>query len=495
MAEKVYDAVIVGSGATGGWAAKELCEAGMEVALLEAGPKLDPATDFSDHVRSFELPFRGRGNTKERVKARPIGSKCYACEESNEHFFVDENENPWTTPPDKPFWWIRGRQVGGRTLMWGRQSYRLSDYDFKAATHDGYGDDWPIAYEDLAPYYDKVESYIGISGNAEGLEQLPDGQFLPPMPFRCGEWILKKAVDAMGRRMTIGRVAVLTRNHRGRAACHYCGPCYRGCLTGSYFSSPVSTLPAAEETGRLTLVTNAVVRHVTTDDEGLADGIYYFDRLTRQSREIKAKVVVLCASTLESTRIMFNSASDRFPNGLANSSDVLGHYLMDHFMYPGARGFLPKRRNAPAELAVRPNGIYIPRFRNLKTRESKFIRGYGYQGGEGVTVYEHAYSTKGFGQDFKHSVRDANLSTLSLTGFGETLARHENLCRLDENVRDAWDIPVLHVDCSYGDNEAAMAKDMTEQGNAMLEAAGAEITSLTSDYPPPGFAIPSSRAA
>lgn len=491
MANENYDVIVVGSGATGGWAAKELCEAGLEVCMLEAGRNLDPAVDFGEHDQPREMPFKGQGDVPAREKRRPIASKCYACTETNEEFFANEEENPWTTPPKKPFWWIRGNQVGGRTLMWGRQSYRLSDYDFKAASHDGYGDDWPISLADLEPYYEKVERFVGISGQREGLAQLPDSYFLPPMALRCGEKILKTAVDKMGRRLTIGRVANLTRNHQGRAACHYCGPCYRGCSTGSYFSSPMSTLPAADATGKFTLVTNAVVRHVTTNDAGKADGVFYFDRDTRNSREIKAKIVVLCASTMESTRIMMNSANDQNPNGLANSSDVLGHYLMDHFMYPGAAAVMPMRKGAKRENAIRPTGIYIPRFRNIDSKDKRFLRGFGYQGGENVTVHEHAYATKGFGKEFKEEVAnpDNTESTVRLTGFGEMLAKHENRIFLDDKVRDAWEIPVLRVDCSQGDNEAAMAKDMTESALEMLEAAGGEIASTTTEYPPPGFAI------
>lgn len=489
MPDNVYDAVIVGSGATGGWAAKELCEAGMNVALLEAGRKLDPEKDYSEHVRPWEMKYRNRTVPPDMKERRPVGNRCYACEETNAHFFVDEIDNPWTTPSGKPFWWVRGRHVGGRTIMWGRQSYRLSDYDFKAASHDGYGEDWPIAHADLAPYYDKVERWIGVSGQNEGFDQLPDGQFLPPMAYSCGELRMKAAVNKMGRGFTIGRCAVLTRPHRGRAACHYCGPCHRGCTTDSYFNSPNSTLPAAERTGRLTLVTNAVVRHVTTNDKGLADGVYYFDRELKQPREIKGKIVVLCASTLESTRILFNSKNDRHPNGLANSSGVLGHYLMDHMYAIGAFGVMPDLDRKP-ELANRPNGIYIPRFRNLHgDKRSDFIRGYGYQGGENVTVYEHAYGTKGYGASFKQAVRDGNESRVSLYGFGEMLPRKENRCYLDPEVKDAWDIPVLKIDCQHGDNERAMAKDIVDQAVVMLEAAGAEDISTSTVPAPPGFAI------
>jgi choline dehydrogenase-like flavoprotein len=489
MATKTYDAVVVGSGANGGWAAKELCEAGMEVVMLEAGRKLSPATDFSEHVLPYELPMRGRQDPRnEALKRRPIGRRCYACEETNATFFADEVDEPYTTEPDKPFWWIRGNAVGGRTIMWGRQSYRMTDLDFKAASRDGYGDDWPITYADLAPYYDEVERFIGVSGSNDGLEVLPDGQFLPPMKYTCGELVFKEAVERMGRPVTMGRAAVNTVRHNGRNACHYCGPCHRGCVTASYFSSPVSTLPAAERTGRFTLITHAQVREVTMQG-GRATGVAYVDTATGQDMEIRAKVVVLCASTLGSTRILLASKSGGTPDGLANSSGLLGRYLTDHHFVSGARGAMPQRRGAKPERAYRPNGLYIPRFRNVKSKDADFLRGYGYQGGEYVTVYEHAYSQPGFGADWKESLRGQNLSSFTLTGFGETLPRYENRCTLDPEVKDKWGIPVLRFDCTFGDNETAMAKDMAAQAAAMLEAAGCEQVEPYRTTPPPGFCI------
>lgn len=490
MANKIYDAVIVGSGATGGWAAKELCEAGLEVCMLEAGRQLNPATDFTEHKLPFDFKHRNRGNIAKFRKSHPIQHRTYSFEEGTAHMYVDERENPWTTPKKRPFWWIRGRHVGGRTIMWGRQSYRLSDYDFKAASHDGYGDDWPIEYADLKPYYDKVDEFIGVSGANEGLEQLPDGKFLPPMAYTCAEHDFKRVADKMGRRVIMGRCAVLTKDHGGRPACHYCGPCHRGCRTRSYFSSPSSTLPAAAATGRFTLVTNAVVRHVVTNGEGKAEGVFYYDRETKKSDEVRGKVVILCASTLESTRIMFNSGGERFEGGLGNSSGVLGHYLMDH-VYGVALWARYKGRPSGMKMdgGVRPNGIYIPRFQNLKEKHGKFIRGYGFQGGESVQIAEHAATIPGFGKQYKQAVRDHEETPFMLGGFGEMLPRFENHCRLDDDKRDAWDIPVLHIDCKQGDNEAAMAEDIMETGREMLEAAGAEITHTNSYRPPPGFAI------
>ena len=369
-----YDVVIVGSGATGGWAAKQLTEAGLQVAVLEAGRKLDPEVDFTEHKRPFDLPFRGRRlGTRERQARQPVQSLCYQCDEYTNHLFVDDTENPYTTPADRPFHWIRGRHVGGRSIMWARQTYRLSDYDFKAASRDGFGADWPLDYETIAPYYEYVERFIGVSGQAEGLPQLPDGAFLPPMNLTCGEELLKKAIrDKFGRTLTIGRCAILTQDLNGRPKCHYCGPCSRGCVTGSYYSSPSSSLPAAEATGRLTLIPNAVVSHIEVDGAGKCRSVYYVDRITRQHRELFGCVVVLCASTLESTRIMLNSTSDRHPNGLANSSGVLGHYLMDHVTGGGASGVLPVLKGIPDTRGNRPNGIYIPRFRNIRGSQPEF---------------------------------------------------------------------------------------------------------------------------
>ena len=491
MQRETHDVVIVGSGATGGWAAKELTEAGLRVAVLEAGRRLDPSKDYSEHKRPYDMPFRGRRYSSQEHQAhQPIQKQCYQCDEYTDHLFVDDTEHPYTMPSDRPFAWIRGRHVGGKSIMWARQSYRLSDYDFKATSRDGFGDDWPIDYAEIAPYYDRVEQFIGISGQAEGLAQLPDGKFLPPMALTCGEEILKKAIrDRFGRTMTIGRAAVLTRALHGRPACHYCGPCSRGCSTGSYYSSPHSSLPAAAATGRLTLVPDAVVSHLVVGDDGRCSGVYYIDRVTRSHREIFGNVVVLCASTLESTRIMLNSRSSRHPEGLANASGVLGHYLMDHVMGGGARGVLPVLRGVPDTRGNRPNGIYIPRFRNLDTRHSAFLRGYGFQGGASLSKWGHANAIPGFGAEFKRRVKDDRPWTISLGGFGECLPRVENHCRLDAERVDGWGIPILHIDAAFGDNERTMVSDMADTAMEMLEAAGAEDVARREDMSPPGLAI------
>ena len=489
--DQQYDVVIVGSGATGGWAAKQLTEAGLTVAVLEAGRRLDPEVDYTEHKRPFDMPFRGRRlGTAARQARQPVQSLCYQCDEYTNHLFVDDTEHPYTTPADRPFHWIRGRHVGGRSIMWARQTYRLSDYDLKAASHDGFGVDWPLDYATLAPYYDLVERDIGVSGQAEGLPQLPDGQFLPPMALTCGEEILKKAIrDDLGRTLTIGRCAILTEDLHGRPKCHYCGPCSRGCRTGSYYSSVSSSLPAAAATGRLTLIPNAVASHIEVDDAGKCRSVYYVDRITRRQREVFGKAVVLCAATLESTRIMLNSTSDRYPTGIANSSGALGHYLMDHVTGGGASGVLPVLRGVSDTRGNRPNGIYIPRFRNLEDRHPDFLRGYGYQGGARLVKWGHAMDIAGFGGAFKQEVRETRPWQISLGGFGEHLPRYENFCELDKNRVDAWGIPILHISAAYGENEQTMVDDMADAAEEMLRAAGAEDIVVRRAISIPGLAI------
>jgi choline dehydrogenase-like flavoprotein len=480
---EMFDAIVVGSGATGGWAAKQLTEAGMKVAVLEAGPKITPR-DFTEHVEPYQLKYRG--NDPHILKRRPVQGLVYACRESNQHWFVDDIENPYTTPKEKPFHWIRQRVLGGRSLSWGRQSYRTGDIDFKAASRDGYGDDWPISYADLKPYYERVERYVGISGQEENLPQLPDSIFQPPMEMTCGEEVLRDAVkQKMGRVVTIGRVAILTKPLNGRQACHYCGPCEQGCVTFSYFSSPFTVLKDAAATGRLTLISDAVASHITMDrSTGKASGVAYIDRTTRTPREVRAKAVVLCASTLESTRLLLNSA----PGGLANSSGVLGHYLMDHIYGGGASGTMPMLRANPwYGPPRRPNGIYVPRFRNItSTTTNGFIRGYGYQGGSSP---QFAFDAPGFGVEFKNAVREKGTWAINLGVWGECLARRENFVEIDKNRVDAWGIPVLRIEMSWGDNELKLFEDARQQAAEMLEASGATNVRVTGRPSVPGFCI------
>ena len=480
---QVFDAVVVGSGATGGWAAKQLTEAGMRVAVLEAGPKITPK-DFTEHVQPYQLPYRGY--SPKITERRPIQGLVYACRESNQDWFVDDIDNPYTTPEDKPFHWIRMRVLGGRSLSWGRQSYRHGDIDFKAASRDGFGDDWPISYSDLVPYYERVERYVGISGMEEGLPQLPDSIFQPPMEFTCGEEILREKVkDKLGRVVTIGRVAILTRPLNGRQPCHYCGPCEQGCATFSYFSSPFTTLKDAGATGRMTLIADAVASHILMDSAaGKASGIAYIDRTSRAPREVRGKVIVLCASTLESTRLMLNSA----PGGLGNSSGVLGHYLMDHIYGGGAAGEMPMLRANPwYGPPRRPNGIYIPRFRNVKEKETAgFIRGYGYQGGSSP---QFAMNAPGFGADFKKAVREQGRWSTNLGVWGECLPRFENHVAIEKDKVDAWGIPTLRIDMKWSDNELKLFEDARQQAAEMLTEAGASNVRLTGRPSVPGFCI------
>ncbi len=484
---QTYDVIVVGSGATGGWAAKQCAEAGLKVALLEAGRAVSPK-EFTEHMPAYKLKYRD--HSPEIVRTRPVQKQCYACMEYNYEWFVNDLENPYSTPPGKPFTWQRLRILGGRSLVWGRQSYRMSDNDFKAASRDGYGDDWPISYAELSPYYDIVEKYVGISGAAEGNEMLPDGQFLPPMKMSCGEIQLRGRVKAkFGHTVTIGRTAILTQNHNGRLQCHYCGPCERGCSTFSYFSSPFTTVKDAIASGNCTLITNAVVSHVDMGTESnKARGVTYVDRLTRQVKEVRGKAVILCAQALESTRILLNSSTRDYPNGLANSSGALGHYLMDHVVGGGASGRLPNFNPLPnANEPARPNGIYVPRFRNTPSskQQSKFIRGYGYQGGAGP---QFNFTAEGYGTSLKKAVKEGWYE-IGLGAFGESLARWDNYIEIDKDLKDAWGIPALHINMSHGDNEAALMQDAGASAAEMLEATGAKDIRVQANVEMPGMAI------
>jgi choline dehydrogenase-like flavoprotein len=473
MAAKIYDVIVVGSGASGGWVAKELTEKGVEVLMLEAGPPRVPTRDFTEHIWPYQLKYRGFGNQKKLLTDQPMQRLCYACDDYSHQFFVNDNEHPYTFPADKPFMWIRGRQVGGKTFCWARVSYRYSDFEFKAASRDGYGQDWPISYRDLEPYYDRVESYIGVSGSYEGLAQLPDGKFLPPMRLSCGELVAKEVIEKkFGWKLILERTANLTVPLNGRPACHYCDQCQRGCFTASYFNSPSVTLPAAARTGRLHLVSDAVVSHLMMSAEGTADGVAYIDRSTHVAREVRAKAVVLAASTLESTRILLNSRSRRFPNGVGNSQGVLGHYLMDHFTLENARGIMAPLQSAVREPVGRPCGYIIPKYMNTvdSYRNKNFLRGF-YFGGDGrQELYGHAFGTPGFGREFREKVRARIPYSFGFFVQGECLPRFGNFVELDQAEKDAWGIPALHINASYGENEHAMAKAMRDQLGEIMDA-------------------------
>src|SRR5882757_9116246 len=487
-----YDAIIVGSGITGGWAAKELTEKGLNTLILEAGRPIKPEQDYVEHVPAWELKFRGWDKREERAKTQFVQRECYyACDEYSNKFFVKDSENPYTSDPGKHFAWIRGRQVGGKSLTWGRQSYRWSDLDFEANIKDGIAVDWPIRYADLAPWYDYVEEFAGISGQAESLPQLPDSKFLPAMELTCVEQDVRDAMFKHfdDRILTIGRTAILTRVHKGRAACHYCGVCHRGCITGSYFSSLSSTLPAAMKTGKLTIRPFSVVHSLIFDPATRkVTGVRVIDGQSKTALEFKSRIVFLNAATLESTRILLNSATPEFPNGLANSSGELGHNLMDHHMGSGASGTMPGHEDK-MPFGNRPNGIYVPRFRNVKTKHRDFLRGYGYQGGGSRDGWQRGMTSAGLGVDFKNSLRKPGQWRMGLGGFGECLPNHNNYIEIDKDKLDAWGIPTLNINCDWSENELAMSKDIAIQAAEMLAASGATDIGVYSEITPPGLAI------
>jgi choline dehydrogenase-like flavoprotein len=466
-----HDVLIIGSGASGGWVAKEAAERGLSVVMLEAGPPRIPTRDFTEHISPYQLKFRGFGNQQQLLRTQPVQRLCYACDEYSHQFFVNDLEHPYTFPIDKPFMWIRGRQVGGKTFCWARESYRYSDNEFKAASHDGYGEDWPISYSELETYYDRVEEFIGVSGSYEKLPQFPDGKFLPPMRLSCGGVLAKQVIERkFGWRVIPDRVANLTVPHRGRPACHYCDQCQRGCFTASYFNSPSVTLPAAAQTGKFTLVSDAIVSDLLVGKNGRAQGVHYIDRVTREHRETYARVVVLAAGALESTRILLNSQSSGYPQGIGNSDGVLGRYLMDHFTVEGAGGNIPSLASSRREDTGRPCGFLIPKYVNsCKQRQNhSFLRGYRFDGDGSQELYEHAFLMPESGNTLRKKVRADIPYYFAIEAQGECLPRAENRVTLDRNRKDAWGIPVLHIDATYGENERAMAVAMRDDITAIL---------------------------
>jgi choline dehydrogenase-like flavoprotein len=484
-----YDAIVIGSGISGGWAAKELTEKGLRTLVIERGRDVRHGKDYiTEHKPTWEFPLHNARLEPDNHGAEeyPVQSRTGNFRESAKHFFAKDTTHKYEEV--KPFTWIQGDQVGGKSLIWGRQVYRWSDLDFEANLKDGVAVDWPIRYADIAPWYSYVEKHIGVSGEKLGLPQLPDGEFLKPMEMNAGEKFVKRNLEkAMpDRHMTIGRVAILTENHNGRAACHYCGPCERGCSTGSYFSSQSSTLPPARATGRLTIVPNSMVHSLIYDDSrNRVTGVRVIDVETKQPREYQAKLVFLCASTLGSTRLLLNSKSSAFPNGLANSSGVLGQNLMDHHFLVGANGQIPDLAEHYYQ-GNRPNGIYVPRFRNLgdeKTKRTDYIRGFGYQGGAGRGGWGRGIGQPGIGVQLKSKLREPGDWGFGMTAFAECLPRKENFVELGTET-DAFGIPILRVSCEWGPNELTMRKDMAASAAEMLEAAGLKHVSTYDAYQP-----------
>ena len=474
-----YDAIVVGTGISGGWAAKELCEKGLKTLVLERGPMITHPVDYKT-ANMDKWDFKGGDRiTQEIRKRQPKQSRTnYVNTESTSHYFVDDNKHPYNE--EKRFDWIRGYHLGGRSLLWGRQSYRMSDFDFEANAKDGIAVDWPIRYKDVAPWYSYVEKYIGISGEKLGLPHLPDSEFLKPMELNCVEEDLKSALSSKfndDRLVTIGRVAHITEGTKpglGRNSCQYRNLCRRGCPFGAYFSSNSSTLPAAEATGNMTLRVNSVVSEVLYDaDTKKATGVRLIDVETKEVIEYQAKVIFLCASTVASTSILLQSTSDRFPNGMGNDSGELGHNLMDHHFRVGATATVEGYEDK-YYTGRRPNGIYIPRFRNLGgvTNRKDFIRGYGYQGGASRGNWTEMISEMGYGEELKEAIMKPGGWRVGINGFGETLPYHDNKMHLDYNNQDEWGLPTVTFNAEIRDNEKTMRKDMSEQAAAMLDAAG-----------------------
>ncbi|GEO05859.1 GMC family oxidoreductase [Adhaeribacter aerolatus] len=489
QAQNTYDAIVIGSGVSGGWAAKELTEKGLKTLMLERGHKLEHVKDYTSAMKDpWEFKYRGRITQKQR-ESHPYISRDYPYNEYNESYWIKDIDSPYTEK--KRFDWFRGNIVGGKSIMWGRQSYRLSDIDFEANLKEGIATDWPIRYKDIAPWYDYVEKYVGISGQAEGLPQLPDGQFLPPMEFNCIEKSVKKVVEGKfpGRKITMGRVANLTKPLNGRASCQYRNLCSRGCPYGAYFSTQSSTLPAAVKTGNLTLRPDSIVNSLIYDEKkGKTTGVRVIDSNTGQMTEYYAKIIFVNASALSSTWILMNSTSNRFPNGFGNASGQLGHNLMDHHFRTGASGETDDFADQ-YYFGRRANGIYVPRYRNIGNDKRDYVRGFGYQGSGSRDGWQRAVAEMGFGADFKEAMTKPGKWKMGLGGFGECLPYYENKITLNKDVKDKWGQPTLTFDAEFKENEMKMRKDMANDAAEMLEAAGLKNVKTYDAGSYPGLAI------
>ncbi len=466
---KVYDVCIIGSGAAGGTAAKVLTEGGLNVVMLEAGPPLFPEKDFKEHVWPYQLPHRGAG----------IGAKDRwgFGEFLAPNGFWEIDGEPYTVAPGSKFSWFRSRIVGGRTNHWGRIALRFGPVDFKARSSDGMGDDWPLAYEELSPYYDKVESYIGVFGSKENIPSAPDGIFLPPPPMRCTETILKKTCDKLNILFIPSRMAILTKPLNGRPACHYCAQCGRGCISASNFSSSQVMIPPAQKTGRFTLITNAMAREIMTGKDGKCESVSYVDKTTRTEKRVNAKAFILAASACESARLLLNSRSSQFPDGLANSSGVVGRYLTDSVGSSGG-GYFPQLEKMPPHNHDGVGGMhmYVPWWKY--DRKNEFLRGYHIEvsGGRYMpTVGEFegvCEEFEGYGTSLKQKCRSSYGTYIGFAGRGEMIPNPNSYCELDPAVVDQWGIPVLRFHWAWSDNEIKMAKDMQETFRSIVEAGG-----------------------
>ncbi|WP_039913417.1 GMC oxidoreductase [Cellvibrio mixtus] len=475
-----FDAIVVGSGISGGWAAKELTEKGLKVLLLERGRNIEHIKDYVNASKDpWDYPHRGRP-TQEMKRNHPVLQRDFVLNEETNGMWANEQESPYVEK--KRFDWYRGYHVGGRSLLWGRQSYRLSQRDFEANLREGIAIDWPIRYQDIAPWYDYVETFAGISGTVEGLDHLPDGKFLPPIELNCVEKDvaarIKKAYG--GKRLMINsRTANITqpKPEQGRVNCQYRNKCWLGCPFGAYFSTQSSTLPAAMKTGNLTLRPFSIVSQVLYDkDNKRARGVEVIDAETNQTYEFTANIIFLNASSFNSTWILMNSATDIWPGGLGSSSGELGHNVMDHHFRVGAGGVVEGFEDK-YYYGRRPAGFYIPRFRNLDDTPRNYVRGFGYQGGASREDWNRSVAEMGIGADFKNALAEPGAWTIGMTAFGEMLPHHDNRIYLDHTVKDKWGLPVLAMDVEIRENEKAMRKDMLQDAIDIFEAAGVKNVS------------------
>ncbi len=490
-----FDAIVIGTGISGGWAAKELCELGLKTLVLERGRLVRHIEDYPTmHKDPWDFKVRGGRATQEELKDyEKLKRTGFATREEHRHFFVKDSEHPYNEV--KRFDWVRGYQVGGKSLIWGRCSYRLGDLDFEANLKQGIAVDWPVRYKDIAPWYDYVEGFAGISGENLGLPQLPDGNLLPPMPLNCLEDHFRQVIykDMDGRVVMPQRVAHLTGNKTfdGRTNCQYRDRCMRGCPFGGYFSSNSSTLPAAEKTGNMTIRPHSIVHEIVYDaDKKRATGVKIIDAETKEEYVFNAKVIFCCASSMASASILLQSKSDRFPNGLGNDSGELGHNIMDHHFNAGASGTFEGFEDKYYK-GRKPSGFYIPRFRNLdeKSKQKDFIRGYGYEGGAGRSDWKESVAEISYGKSLTESILKPGPWQIGMTAFGETLPNHDNKMYLDYDKLDAWGLPTITFDAQFGENELNMRKDMIAQAVKMLEKAGVKNIQTEDNLGAPGLGI------